>query len=66
MHIFFIEIILIKRLLRFRASLIKSGIDLLDKDYTAAGALSLSSLVICMGNKKNIRRYARWALTQLL
>ncbi|MBW9157107.1 TldD/PmbA family protein [Clostridium tagluense] len=42
-----------------RASLIKSGIDLLDKDYTAAGALSLSSLVICMGNKKNIRRYAR-------
>ncbi|GCD09975.1 TldD/PmbA family protein [Clostridium tagluense] len=42
-----------------RASLIKSGIDLLNKDYTAAGALSLSSLVICMGNKKNIRRYSR-------
>ncbi|MGH4121480.1 MAG: TldD/PmbA family protein [Clostridium sp.] len=42
-----------------RASLIKSGMDLLEKDYTAAGALSLSSLVICMGNNKNIRRYAR-------
>ncbi|MGV8979625.1 TldD/PmbA family protein [Clostridium sp.] len=42
-----------------RAILIKSGIDLLEKDYTAAGALALTSLVICMGNNKNIRRYAR-------
>jgi PmbA protein len=42
-----------------RANLIKSGMDLLDKDYTAAGALSLSSFAICMGNTKNIRRYAR-------
>jgi len=42
-----------------RASLIKNGIDLLEQNYTAAGALSLSSLVICMGNNKNVRRYAR-------
>ena len=42
-----------------RAKLIKEGIDLLNEDYTAAGALSLTSFVMCMGNNKNVRRYAR-------
>lgn len=42
-----------------RANLIKEGIDLLEEDYTSAGALSLTALVMCMGNSKNIRRYAR-------
>jgi len=42
-----------------RAKLIKGGISLLEEGYTAAGALSLSSFVMCMGNNKNIRRYTR-------
>ncbi|MDF2674220.1 MAG: hypothetical protein K0R09_2488 [Clostridiales bacterium] len=42
-----------------RARLIKEGIDLLDRDYTAAGALSLNKEVIAMGNSQGIRRYAR-------
>jgi PmbA protein len=42
-----------------RAKLIKEGIDLLEEDYIAAGALSLTSFAVCMGNNKNVRRYAR-------
>lgn len=42
-----------------RAKLIKEGIDLLDTDYTAAGALSLNKEAIAMGNTQGIRRYAR-------
>lgn len=42
-----------------RAKLIKEGIDLLEEGYIAAGALSLTSLAVCMGNNKNVRRYAR-------
>lgn len=42
-----------------RAKLIKEGIDLLEEGYIAAGALSLTSFAICMGNNKNVRRYGR-------
>jgi PmbA protein len=42
-----------------RAKLIKEGIDLLEEGYIAAGALSLTAEAMCMGNNKDIRRYAR-------
>ncbi|MCB2290561.1 TldD/PmbA family protein [Clostridium sp. CS001] len=42
-----------------RAKLIKEGVDLLEEGYIAAGALSLTSLAICMGNSKDVRRYTR-------
>lgn len=42
-----------------RAKLIKEGIDLLDDDFTAAGALSLNKKAIAMGNSQGIRRFAR-------
>lgn len=42
-----------------RAKFIKEGIDLLGEEYTTAGALSLTTFAICMGNNKNIRRYSR-------
>ncbi|MGH4121085.1 TldD/PmbA family protein [Clostridium sp.] len=42
-----------------RAKLIKEGIELLEEDYITAGALSLTAFVMCLGNNKNVRRYAR-------
>ena len=42
-----------------RATLIKEGIDLLEKGYIAAGALSLTAFAVCMGNNLNVRRYGR-------
>lgn len=42
-----------------RAKLVKTGIDLLGDDYTAAGALALNSEALVMGNNKGIKRYAR-------
>lgn len=43
-----------------RAKLIKEGIDLLHEDYIAAGALSLTTEAICMGNNRDVRRYGRF------
>lgn len=42
-----------------RAKLIKEGIDLLEDGFMAAGALSLTKMVIAMGNTKGIKRYVR-------
>ncbi len=42
-----------------RSKLIKEGIDLLDEGYSAAGALSLNSSSIAMGNSRGVRRYNR-------
>lgn len=42
-----------------RSKLIKAGIETLEGDYTAAGALSLNKEAIAMGNSQGIRRYAR-------
>ena len=42
-----------------RSNLIKKGIDLLNKDYTAAGALSLIKSAIAMGNNRGVKRYNR-------
>ncbi len=42
-----------------RSKLIKEGIEFLEDNYTAAGALSLNKEAIAMGNSQGIRRYAR-------
>lgn len=41
-----------------RAKLIGEGIDLLEEDYTAAGALTLNKMVLAMGNTKGVKRFS--------
>lgn len=42
-----------------RAALIKEGIEALDDSFTGSGALSLTKMVIAIGNNKGIKRYGR-------
>ncbi len=44
--------------IRKRASLLKESIDMLDKEFIAAGAFSLTNKVIVWGNSNNVRRFA--------
>lgn len=42
-----------------RSKLIKAGIDILPKNFTASGTLSLNKYIMAIGNSNGIKRYGR-------